>query len=52
MLFLDLMFLETSAMTSENIGESFHQCARIILSKIASGLIEFFVSQIFSDAFV
>ena len=31
------MFLETSAMTGENINESFHQCARIILNKIASG---------------
>lgn len=32
------MFLETSALSSENISESFLQCARIILSKISSGL--------------
>lgn len=31
------MFLETSALTSENIQESFNLCARIILSKIDSG---------------
>ena len=35
---LDLMFLETSALSSENVSESFLQCARIILSKISSGL--------------
>ena len=34
---LDLMFLETSAVTGENITESFLQCARKILSKIESG---------------
>lgn len=38
------MFLETSALTGENINESFHQCARIILSKIASGCL-FFLCQ-------
>jgi Ras-related protein Rab-4B len=36
----DLLFLETSAFTSENIPESFHQCARIILNKIDSGSID------------
>ncbi|CAF0736680.1 unnamed protein product [Rotaria sp. Silwood1] len=36
----DLMFLETSALTNENITESFLQCARIILTKIESGSID------------
>lgn len=33
----DLMFLETSAKTNENITESFLNCAQKILSKIESG---------------
>jgi Ras-related protein Rab-4B len=32
------MFLETSAATSENVTESFLKCARVILSKIDSGI--------------
>ena len=36
--FLDLIFYETSALTNENIEESFNRCADIILSKIQSGL--------------
>ncbi|CAF1454986.1 unnamed protein product [Adineta steineri] len=36
----DLMFLETSALTNENVTESFQQCARIILTKIDSGNID------------
>jgi GTPase SAR1 family protein len=36
-LFKDLIFLETSAMTSENVTEGFLKCARVILSKIDSG---------------
>lgn len=35
------MFLETSALTNENVGESFLQCVRIILSKIDSGYLMF-----------
>ncbi|CAF1214334.1 unnamed protein product [Rotaria sordida] len=35
----DLIFFETSAMTGENVHESFLQCAQIILSKIDSGTI-------------
>ncbi|CAF4111234.1 unnamed protein product [Rotaria sordida] len=35
----DLIFFETSAMTGENVHESFLQCAQIILSKIDSGSI-------------
>jgi Ras-related protein Rab-4B len=34
----DLMFIETSAATSENVAESFLKCARVILSKIESGI--------------
>ncbi len=34
---IDLLFLETSAFTNENISESFLQCARVILGKIESG---------------
>jgi len=31
------MFIETSALTNENVTESFLQCARVILNKIESG---------------
>lgn len=31
------MFLETSALTGENVEEAFVQCARKILNKIESG---------------
>ncbi|ESN96230.1 hypothetical protein HELRODRAFT_185077 [Helobdella robusta] len=33
----DLLFLETSALTGENVEETFLKCARIILSKIETG---------------
>uniref|UniRef100_A0A671MUC1 Ras-related protein Rab-4B-like n=1 Tax=Sinocyclocheilus anshuiensis TaxID=1608454 RepID=A0A671MUC1_9TELE len=33
----ELMFLETSALTGENVEEAFLICARTILSKIESG---------------
>ena len=36
----DLMFLETSALTGEGIGEVFLKCARTILSKIETGQID------------
>lgn len=36
-LFSELMFLETSALTGENVEEAFVQCARKILNKIESG---------------
>lgn len=35
--FSELMFLETSALTGENVEEAFVQCARKILNKIESG---------------
>lgn len=34
---LELMFLETSALTGENVEEAFVQCARKTLNKIESG---------------
>ena len=33
----ELMFLETSALTGENVEETFLKCARQILTKIESG---------------
>ncbi len=33
----ELMFMETSALTGENVEETFLKCARTILSKIESG---------------
>ena len=36
----DLMFLETSARTGENVEETFLKCARTILSKVESGHID------------
>lgn len=36
----DLMFLETSARTGENVEETFLKCAKTILSKIESGEID------------
>eukprot|EP00049_Salpingoeca_infusionum_P003480 m.66872 g.66872 ORF g.66872 m.66872 type:complete len:210 (-) comp12151_c0_seq3:337-966(-) len=36
----DLMFLETSARTGENVEEVFMKCARSILSKLESGQLE------------
>lgn len=33
----ELMFLETSALTGENVEEGFLKCARSILNKIDSG---------------
>ena len=35
--FAELMFLETSAMTGENVEETFLKCAKSILAKIESG---------------
>ena len=35
----DALFLETSALTGENVEEVFLKCARSILSRIESGLI-------------
>lgn len=35
--FSELMFLETSALTGENVEETFLKCARSILTKIESG---------------
>ena len=33
----DLMFLETSALSGENVEEAFLKCTRTILAKIESG---------------
>ena len=33
----ELMFLETSALTGENVEEAFLKCSRTILSKIETG---------------
>ena len=35
---LELIFLETSALTGENVEESFLKCSRTILNKIETGL--------------
>ena len=35
--FVELMFLETSALTGENVEEAFLKCSRTILNKIESG---------------
>lgn len=35
--FTEMMFMETSAMTGENVEEAFLRCARSILTKIESG---------------
>lgn len=43
---LELMFLETSALTGENVEEAFVQCARKILNKIESGK-SLSISQLF-----
>lgn len=37
---LDLIFLETSAKTGENIEESFLKCSKTILAKIETGEID------------
>ena len=34
----ELMFLETSALSGENVEETFLKCARSILTKIESGM--------------
>lgn len=36
----DLIFLETSAKTGENVEESFLKCGKAILAKIETGLID------------
>lgn len=45
---VELMFLETSALTGENVEEAFVQCARKILNKIESGKLSF----IFIESFI
>jgi len=41
------MFLETSALTGENVEETFLKCARSILTKIESGTICFILVENF-----
>lgn len=45
----ELMFLETSALTGENVEEAFVQCARKILNKIESGKLSFIKSFLLSE---
>lgn len=45
----ELMFLETSALTGENVEEAFVQCARKILNKIESGKLSFIKSLLLSE---
>lgn len=48
----DLMFLETSALTGENVEETFLKCARSILTKIESGnplSSIFYPSEVFTE---
>lgn len=40
------MFLETSALTGENVEEGFLKCARTILNKIDSGTLISFAKQV------
>lgn len=40
------MFLETSALTGENVEEGFLKCARTILNKIDSGTAPLFVKEV------
>lgn len=42
----ELMFLETSALTGENVEEGFLKCARTILNKIDSGTLFLFVNEV------
>ena len=35
---LELIFLETSAVTGENVEEAFLKCSRTILTKIEAGI--------------
>lgn len=42
----ELMFLETSALTGENVEEGFLKCARSILNKIDSGTLPVFVKEV------
>jgi len=37
--FTELMFLETSAKTGENVEESFLKCSKTILAKIETGML-------------
>ena len=37
---VELMFLETSALTGENVEEAFLKCSRTILGKIETGKLE------------
>ena len=43
---LELMFLETSAMTGENVEESFLKCSRVILNRIENGKLPIFLQLI------
>lgn len=43
--YTELMFLETSALTGENVEEGFLKCARTILNKIDSGTALLFVNE-------
>lgn len=44
--YAELMFLETSALTGENVEEGFLKCARTILNKIDSGTLLSFVKDL------
>ena len=37
MVFLEILLLETSAMTGENVEDAFNRCAKTLLTKIESG---------------
>uniref|UniRef100_A0A8D3ATL0 Ras-related protein Rab-4 n=1 Tax=Scophthalmus maximus TaxID=52904 RepID=A0A8D3ATL0_SCOMX len=45
----DLMFLETSALTGENVEEGFLKCARTILNKIDSGTPPLSVKRLYAS---
>jgi len=45
------MFLETSALTGENVEETFLKCARSILTKIESGTVRIISLKIFVVSF-
>jgi hypothetical protein len=45
----ELMFLETSALTGENVEEAFLKCARSILGKIETGTSVFICLYLFTN---
>ena len=47
--FSELMFLETSAMSGENVEEAFLKCSRTILTKIDAGVSLISLSSHFLD---